>query len=147
MKFYGREYELNVLNDIFSQCSNSYGKITVLTGRRRIGKTLLAKEYARGKDALYLFTSKKTEKLLCEEFLPLYEELTGERYIGVIEHFVEIFELFMKWGMKKPFVLIIDEFQSFLRLTQVFFQRFNIYGIPISLKRKYIYFSLVQSIQ
>ncbi len=117
MKFYGRDYELNILEDIFSQCKASYGKITVLTGRRRIGKTLLAKEYARGKDSVYLFTSRKVEKFLCQEFLPLYEELTGEPYIGVIERFSEIFELFMKQGIIKPFVLIIDEFQEFAQIN------------------------------
>lgn len=121
MRFFGRNYELKVLHDIYSQCNNSYGKITVLTGRRRIGKTLLAKEYAKDKDSVYLFISKKTEKLLCEEFLPLYEELTGEKYIGVIERFANIFELFVKWGIKKPFVLIIDEAQEFVHKDKSIF--------------------------
>ena len=73
MKFYNREEELKILNDIYHQCENSYGKITVLTGRRRIGKTLLAQKYAEEKNSIYLFTSKKAEKLLCEEFLAEYE--------------------------------------------------------------------------
>ncbi len=45
MKFYGREKELETLDGIYNQCVKSYGKITVLTGRRRIGKTLLSQKH------------------------------------------------------------------------------------------------------
>ncbi len=121
MRFLGREYELGVLNEIYEQCVSSYGKISVLTGRRRIGKTFLAKTYAEDKDSVYLFTSKKPEKLLCEEFLPLYEELIGEPYIGTVEHFSDLFKLFLKYGEQKPFVLIIDEFQEFKHIQPALF--------------------------
>jgi uncharacterized protein len=113
MKFYNRESELEILNNIYKQCDKSYGKITVLTGRRRIGKTLLAKKYAENKESLYLFTSKKAEKLICDEFLLLYEEFSGSKYIGKIDYFSQIFELLLQLGIKKRFVLIIDEFQEF----------------------------------
>jgi len=118
LKFYNREQELNSLNDIYKQCRDSYGKITVLTGRRRIGKTLLAKKYAEDKDHLYLFTSKKAEKLICEEFLIEYEEFIGEKHIGLINRFSELFELFLKLGQKKEYVLIIDEFQEFKNINK-----------------------------
>lgn len=118
MKFYNREQELKSLNDIYKQCRDSYGKITVLTGRRRIGKTLLAKKYAEDKNHLYLFTSKKAEKLLCEEFLFEYEEFIGEKHIGTINRFSELFELFLKLGQKEEYVLIIDEFQEFKNINK-----------------------------
>ena len=38
MKFFGRDYELDILNTIYMQCKSSYGKITVINGRRRIGE-------------------------------------------------------------------------------------------------------------
>lgn len=118
MKFYDRESELIILNNIYQQCKKSYGKITVLTGRRRIGKTLLAKKYAEDKESLYLFTSKKTEKLICEEFLQLYEEFSGTKNIGRIDYFSQIFELLLQLGIKKRFVLIIDEFQEFRNINK-----------------------------
>lgn len=118
LKFYNREKELEILNNIYDQCEKSYGKITVLTGRRRIGKSLLAKKYAEDKDFLYLFISKKTEKLLCEEFLLLYEEFTNTRFVGTIESFTQIFELLLQLGQKKRFVLIIDEFQEFQNINK-----------------------------
>ena len=113
MKFYDRNIEIETLEKIYKQCQNTYGKITVLTGRRRVGKTLLAKEYAKNKKSIYLFTSKKAEKLLCDEFMPEYEEFTGSRHIGEINKFIEIFELLLKYGKENPYVLIIDEFQEF----------------------------------
>lgn len=118
MKFYDREQELHALNDIYRQCRDSYGKITVLTGRRRIGKTLLAKKYAEDKDHLYLFTSKKAEKLICDEFLIEYEDFINEKHIGKIDQFSELFELFLKLGKKKEYVLIIDEFQEFKNINK-----------------------------
>jgi len=118
LKFYNREQELNTLNEIYKQCHDSYGKITVLTGRRRIGKTLLAKKYAEDKDHLYLFTSKKAEKLICDEFLIEYEDFIHEKHIGTIDRFFELFELLLKLGTKKEYVLIIDEFQEFKNINK-----------------------------
>ncbi len=118
MKFYDRELEINTLEKIYRQCRDTYGKITVLTGRRRVGKTLLAREYARNKKYLYLFTSKKAEKLLCDEFMAAYEEFTGNKHIGTITKFVEIFELLLQHGKSDPYVLIIDEFQEFNNINK-----------------------------
>jgi AAA+ ATPase superfamily predicted ATPase len=43
--------------------------MTVLTGRRRVGKTSLALELTRNHKFIYLFVSKKSESLLCLEYL------------------------------------------------------------------------------
>jgi len=87
--------------------------------RQKTGwKTLLAREYARNKKYLYLFTSKKAEKLLCDEFMAAYEEFTGNKHIGTITKFVEIFELLLQHGKSNPYVLIIDEFQEFNNINK-----------------------------
>jgi hypothetical protein len=117
MRFYGRETELNALENIYAQCQESYGKISVLTGRRRVGKTLLAKEFASGKESIYFFVAKKAEQLLCNEYLEQYENLTGKKHIGEINKFAQIFELLLQHGINNPFVLIIDEFQEFRNIN------------------------------
>jgi hypothetical protein len=53
MKFYNRTQEKKQLNDITSQ-TNQYGRMTVITGRRRIGKTMLSLEVAQHHKFLYL---------------------------------------------------------------------------------------------
>ena len=118
MRFYNRNAEIEVLEKIYRQCRKTYGKITVITGRRRVGKTLLAKEYAKNKKNLYLFTSKKAEKLLCDEFRAEYEGFTGRKHIGELNRFVEIFELLLQYGQDNPYVLIIDEFQEFNNINK-----------------------------
>ena len=118
MKFYNRKKELKILNNIYKQCKEEYGSITVLTGRRRVGKTLLSKEYAKNKEHLYFFTSKKTEPLLCAELKEEYERFTGEEIIGEIKSFPKIFEQLLKYGNDKPYVLIIDEFQEFYNINK-----------------------------
>jgi AAA+ ATPase superfamily predicted ATPase len=117
MEFYNREAELNALENIYDQCQESYGKITVLTGRRRVGKTLLAKKFASGKESIFFFVSKKAEQLLCNEYLEQYKNLTGQKHIGQINTFSQIFELLLQYGIKNPFVLIIDEFQEFKNIN------------------------------
>jgi len=118
VRFYDRKAEIKTLEKIYKQCQKTYGKITVLTGRRRVGKTLLAKKYAENKKNIYLFTSKKAEQLLCEEFMTEYEEFTGNKHIGEITKFVEIFELLLQYGKGNPYILIIDEFQEFININK-----------------------------
>ena len=118
MKFYDRKKELSILNRIYAQCEEEYGAITVLTGRRRVGKTMLSKEYAKDKKQLYFFTSKKTEPLLCAELKEEYEKLTGNDLIGEIKSFPKLFEQLVKYGIDNPYVLIIDEFQEFYNINR-----------------------------
>ena len=113
MKFYDRKRELSVLNKIYTQCEEGYGAITVLTGRRRVGKTLLSKEFAKDKKNLYFFTSKKTEPLLCAEMKEEYQKFSGDNLIGEIKSFPTLFEQLLIYGIDNPYVLILDEFQEF----------------------------------
>ena len=68
MKFYNREKELELLSSI-KERSATDAQMTVVVGRRRIGKTsLLKKAFENDDTALYLFVTKKNEILICEEF-------------------------------------------------------------------------------
>ena len=118
MKFYNREKELSILNRIYTQCEEGYGAITVLTGRRRVGKTLLSREYSKDKKHLYFFTSKKAEPLLCAELKEEYEKFTGDELIGEVKSFPKLFEQLLKYGKDNPYVLIIDEFQEFYNINK-----------------------------
>ena len=112
MKFYNRENELEILEDIYSQ-SSEYGKLTVITGRRRVGKTLLAGKFAENKQQLYFFIAKKSENLLCTEFAEQIRELYDDIVFGDIKHFSQIFEILLirakderiiRWYVKESFV-------------------------------------------
>jgi len=115
MKFYNREKELKNLKNI-EQASKESAKMTIIVGRRRIGKTTLIKEAYPQK--LYLFVSKKNEALLCEEFIKIVEQQLEVKIFGEMKKFRELFEYLMELSTKRAFTLIIDEFQEFLTVNK-----------------------------
>ena len=116
MKFYSREKELSLLEKQYNQLDSS-AKMTVLTGRRRIGKTSLATKFSKGKKQLYIFISKKSEKLLCEEFVEAIKDELKYPIIGTIAKFKDIFKLLLEISKKEKIVVIIDEFQEFYNIN------------------------------
>lgn len=67
MRFYDREWEIRFLQETLEQARKS-ARFTVVTGRRRIGKTsLIAKAY-EDTPFLYFFVARKAESDLCENF-------------------------------------------------------------------------------
>jgi AAA+ ATPase superfamily predicted ATPase len=110
MKFYNREKELQNLSNI-GNSSKLSSKMTVIVGRRRIGKTKLIKQACHQK--IYLFVSKKEEALLCLEFINAIERELDSKVLGHFTRFVDLFEYLMEFSKTRPLTLIIDEFQEF----------------------------------
>ncbi len=114
MKFYNRAKELKNLRDI-QKSSLSSSKMTVIVGRRRIGKTKLIKEAY--KDKVYFFVSKKDEALLSSEFVEITQSALGIKILGEFKNFKNLFEYLMQISQETSFTLIIDEFQEFLQIN------------------------------
>ncbi|MDD3324897.1 MAG: ATP-binding protein [Sulfurospirillaceae bacterium] len=114
MKFYNREKELEKLRHIEESSLNG-SKMTVVVGRRRIGKTKLIKEAFEQK--VYLFVSKKDEALLCEEFITVLQNTLNQKVLGHFTKFKDLFEYMMLLSKEKALTLIIDEFQEFLQIN------------------------------
>ncbi len=112
MEFYDRKQELTLLEQLRQQ-TGSAARMTVLTGRRRVGKTKLALEFVQSHKHLYLFVAKKSEQLLCEDFLTEIRNIFPLPIIGAIRSFKDIFALLLEISKKEQFTLIIDEFQEF----------------------------------
>lgn len=91
--------------------------MTVITGRRRVGKTSLSIEATKEDTVLYLFISKKSETLLCEDFKALIIEKFDYPIIGEIKIFRDIFKVLLEIAKKVKYVLIIDEFQEFIKIN------------------------------
>jgi len=117
MKFYNRESELKNLS-LFKERSFSYAQMTVMVGRRRTGKTsLIRKSIEVDTTAVYLFVAKKSEKLLCSEFLELIQYQLKEHPHGEISQFSQVFSWLMDISKARQFTLVIDEFQEFLTIN------------------------------
>ncbi len=110
MKFYNREKELQNLFDI-QKMSLQSSKMTVIVGRRRIGKTKLIKE--ANPQMAYLFVSKKDEKMLCAEFVEILQVTLQVKILGEFRSFKALFEYLIQLSITTPFTLAIDEFQEF----------------------------------
>jgi len=117
MKFYDRDSELNALLKLYGQSKKS-AKMSVLTGRRRVGKTLLSLEFVRNHKFVYLFVSKKSESLLCIEYLEEIRRVFDVPVIGEIRKFKDIFSLLLEISTKESFTLIVDEFQEFFHINK-----------------------------
>ena len=114
MKFHNREKELQNLRAI-EEASKESSKMTVVVGRRRIGKTtLIKKAYS---DRVYLFVSKKNEALLCDEFVTIIQDVLNVKIFGEVKTFKELFEYLMELSKTRHFTLVIDEFQEFLHIN------------------------------
>lgn len=119
MEFYNRENELEILHSLFER-TNKQAQMTVLTGRRRMGKTLLATHFAKVESknpCLYFFVSKKSEILLCEEYVEELKSILNIPIFGTIQTFNKLFELLLSISKKQKFILIIDEFQEFFNIN------------------------------
>lgn len=112
MKFYNRESELVLLSSIEDR-SATEAQMTVVVGRRRIGKTSLLRKSIENRTSVYLFVAKKNEILLCKEFIEEIEQKLQIHIIGEINHFKDLFMYLMELSKTRKFTLIIDEFQEF----------------------------------
>ena len=74
MKFYNRTSELAELQRIQNLSFSDYSRLTVVTGRRRIGKTSLIMKSVEGLSTVYLFVGRKSEATLCSEFIPIISQ-------------------------------------------------------------------------
>ena len=111
MKFYDREAEISALKRI-EKLSAEYAQMTVMTGRRRIGKTTLTKKAFSEIPFVYFFVGKKSENLLCAEFKEIVCDTFGED-IGDFTSFARLFAVIMSISKRKNFTLVLDEFQNF----------------------------------
>ena len=116
MKFYNRNEELALLKKA-DDLKNEHAVMTILIGRRRIGKTTLALQPFTKEPKLYFFVSKKEESLLCEEFLEEIKDKLALPIFGEIKTFENLFALLMQAAQTISFTLVIDEFQEFERIN------------------------------
>lgn len=120
MKFYDRDKEISFLQETERQ-SETVAKFTVVTGRRRIGKTSLVLKAYEDVPMLYFFVARKAEPDLCESYLEEIGRVLNVPVIGKCKHFSEVFEFLMKLSVERHFTLFIDEFQEFFKVNKSVF--------------------------
>ena len=122
MKFYDRENEIKLLNDSFLQ-SQETAVFSVISGRRRIGKTSLILKSLEGKTFAYLFVARMSENMLCEKFQAEILKSLNINIYGQLTNFAALFEILMQEAQKRHFTVVIDEIQNFYRINPAVFSQ------------------------
>ena len=117
MRFCDREQETTFLRETREQ-AEKVARFTVVTGRRRIGKTTLIREAYKDVPFVYFFVARKAESDLCEAYLEEISEKLGIPMLGNSRHFSDIFRYLMELSQTRSFTLVIDEFQDFFRVNK-----------------------------
>lgn len=114
-KFYNREQQLNELRAISAAVEQTKGQLSVVVGRRRVGKTRLLNEaFAQepGQEPklfIYLFISRKNEMALVEEFADILQVQLGAKFFQP-QSLLDIFEYLFDYAKNQPLTLVVDEF-------------------------------------
>ncbi|TKF23421.1 ATP-binding protein [Vibrio genomosp. F6] len=112
-KFYNRQKELKALQTVSEQIVETKGQLSVMVGRRRVGKTRLLNEafHQEKTPFLYLFISRKSENALVVEFAEIINSELGVKFFQP-QSLRDIIEFLLDYTKQKPLTIIIDEFQD-----------------------------------
>lgn len=124
-KFYNREGQLNKLRDISNRIADSKGRLSVVVGRRRVGKTRLLNEAFSGDSVdknnyLYLFISRKSEAVLVDEFAAIIRNKFDAKFFQP-SSLKDIFEYLFHYATTQPLTLVVDEFQDIEKVNNSLF--------------------------
>ncbi|HPS40206.1 MAG TPA: ATP-binding protein [Candidatus Cloacimonadota bacterium] len=124
MRFYDRQIELSQLHRL-QESTGTASRLTVITGRRRIGKTRLIREFCGRFESLYFFVSRKSEELLCEEYWGYINETLKLSAYGKITKLIDLFRLLFDYSVNKSLIVVIDEFQELQQVNPAFYSEFQ----------------------
>ena len=117
MRFFDRKTEFEKLGEI-EDLSHEVAQFTIITGRRRIGKTEMVKKFYENKTMLYFFVARKAEADLCDIFI---DEMRVKLNIPMMDSkgmsFAAVFKFIMELSLTQHITLFIDEFQDFYRVN------------------------------
>ena len=116
MQFFGRESETAELRRIREEAKTA-GRMTVVTGRRRVGKTeLIRHALDDGKTPfVYFLITRAPQAAICENLQREISSAFGRPMPGRVDRFAELFRFVMEKAETAPITLVVDEFQEFDR--------------------------------
>ncbi len=124
MRFYDRKSEMAQLERRREIAFRDHSQMTVLTGRRRIGKTMLIRKSCENTPMVYLFVSRGNEAMLCNGFAKVINETLKSIFVPAnTDSFADVFEMLMRAGRTEKFNLVIDEFQEFFYINPTLYSK------------------------
>ena len=142
--FVNRQNELKTLE---SEYRAKDFRLTVLYGRRRVGKTTLLKEYMKNKPALYFLVTLESKAIVLERLQMIVADYFNDNFLRniTLKDFKQLFEYIATKSLEKKLIIIIDEFQYLSKTDKSIPSQFQ-YIVDEILKNKNIHLVLCGSI-
>ena len=120
MKFFGREIEIKELRAI-RELTMSCARMTVVTGRRRVGKTELVRQALDDGEIpfLYFLVTRAPQSAVCENIQGEIARAFGRPMLGRIDRFADIFRLVMEKATTTPLTLEIATMRPRMRFVTI----------------------------
>lgn len=120
MKFFDRETEIDYLRRE-REIAHQTARLTVVTGRRRVGKTQLIQKAYGDEPCIYLLVTRRSETEQCADFIERVKEVLPISLYGTGIRFGTLFKALMEESCHRPFTLIVDELQEFWKIDEGIF--------------------------
>lgn len=116
MRFIGREYELKELNEEYNKGNFA---LSVIYGRRRVGKTYLIKEFLKDKKGYY-FVALESNALINLSLLSIavYEACGNLKGLPDFLDFESAFRFLFEYAKENRIVFVIDEYPYLAQTTE-----------------------------
>ena len=142
--FINRQKELSLLNEEYL---NDTFRLSIIYGRRRVGKTALLKEYIKDKSSIYFLVTLENFHIVLKRFQSIVADFFNDSFLKSLEikDIKQLFEYISKKTFDKKLIIIIDEFQYFAKIDASLPSQFQ-YIVDELLKNKNIHLILCGSI-
>ncbi len=120
MDFFDRKSEIGYLRSE-RDLSKKVARMTVVTGRRRVGKTQLIQRAMGDEPYLYFLVTRRAETDQCADFIEKAKEILPISLYGNGIRFGTLFKALMEESCRRPFTLVIDELQEFWKVDEGIF--------------------------
>jgi len=118
LKFYDREAELDRLAATTSGAFSRGSRFTVMTGRRRVGKTEILRKHIEGigGNGLYFFVGRKPQAVLLQEYRAILAERFPDLSLARFSTVADLLDALLRRSAKDPTLVVLDEFQNFIHV-------------------------------
>ena len=120
MIFFDRKDEIEYLRHE-RELSRKVARMTVVTGRRRVGKTQLIQKAMSDEPFVYLLVTRRAETDQCMDFIEKIKNVLPISVYGKGIRFGALFKVLMEESCRRPFTLVIDELQEFWKIDEGIF--------------------------
>lgn len=113
MKIYFRKSQLSTLHQ-FADQSGDQSNLILLTGKRKVGKTTLVKQFLKSNKGAYITISSKSSYLQLQDISEYLKTFYfKDEFIPQFQSWGAFFEFLFHLAKHKPINIVIDEFQNF----------------------------------